>query len=83
MIRPIDKLSSESFVGVAALLLCTESEHGKLFESVVMWAEQSETRNREEMKIKKKRRDVKIGWINLKSEFLIVILRFEYYLSMF
>lgn len=36
MLRPIDKLSSESFVGVAALLLWTESEHGKLFESVVV-----------------------------------------------
>lgn len=36
MLRPIDKLSSESFVGVAALLLCfSESEHGKLCASVV------------------------------------------------
>lgn len=35
MLRPIDKLSSESFVGVAALLLCfSESEHGKLCASV-------------------------------------------------
>lgn len=31
MLRPIDKLS---FVGVAALLPWTESEHGKLCESV-------------------------------------------------
>lgn len=33
MLRPINKLSSESFVGVAALLLWTKSEHGKLCAS--------------------------------------------------
>lgn len=80
MIRPIDKLSSESFVGVAALLLCTESEHGKLFESVVMRGrEPMDTRNTEQRKIKWNEQTLNINliWIKHKSEFLVFILYFE------
>lgn len=45
MLRPINKLSSESFVGVAALLLWTKSEHGKLCASVASTSEENEKEN--------------------------------------
>lgn len=55
MLRPIDTLSSESFVGVAAVLVWFESKHGKLFESVQCGLNSNVNSKQKQKKTKKKK----------------------------